>query len=275
MVMTLGNSRFSFALLIIALTASTLSAQDIDLVGAASWRKVPLGLRISAERVENLRTSGASGHLRLQIWATYEVDDGTNDLTGYVLGTYNLGSLSAGYAFVNLSRVVRYHRPPPGLYYTTITVEENTLDGYYIVDSANFPGIVNLGRYGYGAVDDLGTNGDVGFAGDVSWLAGNGRVKIYAEQMLNQRDRRSGTLRIRLWATTTPYAGEAILQGYPMATRGVGRLYSGSSISLFSRSALFRPPPSGEYYVTMTLEEYVPGGWNIVDYVTFGGTSIF
>jgi hypothetical protein len=273
--MTLGNFRFSFAFLVLVLTTGALSAQDIDLVGAASWRKVPLGLRISAERVENLRESGTSGNLRLQIWATYEIDDGTNDLTGYVLGTYNLGSLSAGYAFVNLSRVVRYYRPPPGLYYTTITVEENTLNGYYIMDSANFPGIVNLGRYGYGAVDDLGTNGDVGFVGDVSWLAGNGSVKIYTEQMLNQRATRSGTLRIRLWATSTPYAGEAILQGYPMATRGVGRLSSGGAISLFSRSTIFRAPPAGEYYVTMTLEEYVPGGWNIVDYVTFGGTSIF
>ena len=269
------SSRFPLAMLAFLLIAASVRAQEIDLVGATSWRKSGAYLRISAERVENLRDAGTSGNLRLRIWATYEIDDGTNDLTGYVLGTYNLRPLPAGYAYTNLSRVVPYHRPPPGLYYTTITVEENTVNGYFITDSENFPGIVNFGGYGYGAVDDLGANGDVGFVGDISWLAGNGMVRIYTEQMLNQRSSRSGTLRIRLWATTTPYAGEATLQGFPMATRGVGRMSGGGSIPLFSRSALFRPPPAGEYYVTMTLEEFVPGGWNIVDYVTFHETSIF
>lgn len=274
--MTLMNSRLSLALLAFLFVTASVRAQEIDLVGSTSWSRRGAALRIAAERVENLRDEGWSGDLRLRIWATYDIDDGTNALTGYVLGTYNLRPLQAGYAYVDLSRVVRYNRPPPGLYYTTITLEENTADGYFITDSANFPGIVNLGGYGYGAVDDLGTTGDVGFAGDVSWLAGNGRVKIYTEQMLNQRGSgRSGYLRIRLWATATPYAGEALLQGYPMATRGVGRLAGGGSFSFFSRSAIFRPPPTGEYYVTMTLEELVPGGWNIVDYVTFPDTSIF
>jgi hypothetical protein len=272
--MPLLNSRRSLVLLALILVSS-LRAQEIDLSGETSWSKVGSTIRISADRVDNFRDSGVSGDLRLRIWATYEIDDGTNDLTGFVLGTYNLRPLPAGYYYENLSRVVRYNRPPPGLYYTTITLEERAVDGWFIMDSENFPGIVNFGRYGYGKAEDLGRNGDVGFVGDVIWLAGNGRVQIYTEEMLNQRGSRSGTLRIRLWATATPYAGESILEGYPMATRGVGRLSSGGSIPLFSRSAIFRAPPTGEYYVTMTLEEAVPGGWNIVDYVTFSDTSIF
>jgi hypothetical protein len=135
--------------------------------------------------------------------------------------------------------------------------------------------IVNLGRYGYGAVNDLSTNGDLGFLGDVSWLAGNGGVRIYSERMLNQRASRSGSLRIRLWATETPYAGEPILQGYVMATRGVGRISVGGSVPSFSRSAIFHAPPVGEYFVTMTLEESSSSQWNIVDYVTFQQKSIF
>lgn len=274
-VMNSSLRRFWAGWLILSIGATLSLAQDLDLVGSTSWRQVGAALRISAERVENNRDAGSSGNLRLRIWATADVYDETNDISGYVLGNYNLGSLRAGYAFVNLSRVVRYNRPPPGLYYTTITLEENTVDGYFITDSENFPGLVNLGGYGYGTVDNLGANGDVGFVGDISWLAGNGRVTIYAEQLLNQRPTRSGMLRIRLWATTTPYNGEAVLQGYPMATRSVGRIYGGSPVNLFSRSAFFRPPPTGEYYVTMTLEEYVPGGWNIVDYVTMPETSLF
>ena len=59
-----------------------------------------------------------------------------------------------------------------------------------------------------------------------------------------------------------------------MATVRVGKLDAQSSIPNFSRSTFFWPPPPDEYYVTMTLEEYFHG-WNIVDYVTFDGTSIF
>jgi hypothetical protein len=168
-------------------------------------------------------------------------------------------------------------RPPPGLYYTTITLEEQQTDGNFLIqDSENFDGLVNFGGFGEGAANFNVGNGDVGFVGDVSWLAGNGRVQLFAEQILNERATgRSGVLRIRLWATTTPYQGEDTLQGYPMTTKRVGRVNAQQYISNFSRYAPFRPPPAGEYYVTMTLEELVRGSWNIVDYVTFDGTSIF
>jgi hypothetical protein len=59
-----------------------------------------------------------------------------------------------------------------------------------------------------------------------------------------------------------------------MATKRVGRLSAGNVIQDFSRTTFFRPPPPGEYFVTMTLEEYFHG-WNIVDYVTFERMSIF
>ena len=246
-------------------------AQDIDLIGTIGWEKAGGGIRIHAERIENNRDRGTSGFLRLQIWATDDVYDGTNDISGFVLGTFNLGSLSANSYFANVRRTVRYFRPPPGVYYTTMTLEENTADGFIIVDSENFDGAVNLGGFGQGSVADLGSNGDLGFVGDISWLAGNGRVQFFAQQILNERaGARSGVLRLRLWATSTRYAG-GTLQGYPMATRRVGRLSAGFDLPNFSRKAYFRPPPAGEYYVTMTLEELVRGAWNIVDYVTFNG----
>jgi len=46
------------------------------------------------------------------------------DITGYVLGTLKLHALPQDSSIENVSRFVRYHRPPPGLYYTTITLEE-------------------------------------------------------------------------------------------------------------------------------------------------------
>jgi len=286
--MTFVRSKVSLALFSFLLLGPSLRAQDIDLVGATSWDQFGRLIRIEAERVDNNLSSGSSGFLRLQIWATDAPYDGASGIEGYVLGTFNLGSLPAQSSFANLSRFVRFFRPPPGIYYTTITLEEETVDGFIIVDSANFDqpaatlGAVNFGGFGEGEGFFEGGNGDVGFVGDVSWLAGNGRVQLFAEQILNERSGgRSGVLRIRLWATSTPYNNEPVLQGYPMATRRVGRVNAGFFIQNFSRSTFFRPPPSGNYYVTMTLEEFVPGGWNIVDFITFEdgpgpeGTRIF
>ncbi|HWN95780.1 MAG TPA: hypothetical protein VNT99_12155 [Methylomirabilota bacterium] len=267
--------RFSVLVLSTALFCSALHAQDLDLIGDVGWDQFGRGIQIRAERIENARTSGSSGFLRLQIWATTNVYDGVSDILGYTVGTFNLGRLQAGFSFVNAARVARFFKPPPGLYYTTMTLEEQTLDGFVIVDSVNFDGIVNFGGFGEGFYHFDLDNGDVGFVGDISWQAGNKRVQIFAEQILNAREfGRSGVLRVRLWATSTPYEG-GTLQGLPMATKRVGRVNAGFYLSNFSRSTFFRPPPSDEYYVTMTLEELVRGRWEIVDYVTFPGTSIF
>ena len=268
------RSKLSLLFLFLSLFAASAVAQDLDLGGSVGWRKIGRVMRIHAERIENNGTN-RSGFLRLQIWATTNVYDGTNDITGYVLGTFNLGSLDPDTVFVNASRLVRFLPPPPGLYYTTMTLEEETADGFLIVDSVNFEGIVNFGGYGAGALNDLAPNGEVTFAGDVSWLAGNRHVEIFAGQILNTRATgRTGVLRIRLWATTTPYDG-SFLSGYPMATVRVGRVYAGFFLPDFDRRTFFRAPPTGEYFVTMTLEEFSGGGWNIRDYVNFPGTSVF
>jgi hypothetical protein len=272
-----------FSLLLVALLLGpSVRGQEIDLVGNVNWQTFGRGIRIQAERIQNNRDRSVSDFLRLQIWATTNVYDGVSDISGYVLGTFNLGYLDAGSFFANVSRTVRFFRPPPGLYYTTITLEENTTNGFVILDSENFvnsqdaPDLVNFGGFGQGSAHfDMG-NSDVGFVGDVSWLSGNGRVQLTADQILNERESgRSGVLRIRLWATSTPYNGEATLQGFPMATKRVGRVNAGFYLPDFSRVTFFRAPPSGTYWVTMTLEELVRGRWEIVDFVTFPDQSIF
>ena len=269
--------RLGFSLFPLLLLCASARAQDIDLVGSTGWRQSGRLIHIHAERIDNNRDTGSSGFLRLQIWATTNIYDGLSDISGFSVGTLNLGRLNAGFSLVNIARTVRYFRPPPGLYYTTITLEEEQSDGsFLIVDSENFDGIVNFGGFGEGAAHFDSGNGDVSFVGDVSWLSGNGRVQLFAEQILNERTGgRSGVLRIRLWATSTPYQGEQTLQGFPMTNQRVGRVGAGFFIPNFSRTPVFRPPPEGEYFVTMTLEELVRGRWNIVDYITFDGTSIF
>src|SRR5687768_9526678 len=156
-----------------AATGAMARAQDLDLIGQTGWDQFRNSIAIYAERVENNRDAGTSGFLRLQIWATDEPYDGVSDITGYVLGTLNLGTLPVDRIFINVSRLVRYNRPPPGLYFTTITLEENTTDGFVIADSENFLDVVNLGGFGEGSAHFDAGNGDVSFVGDVSWLAGD------------------------------------------------------------------------------------------------------
>ena len=274
--MTALRPRLFPVLLFSLLLGVHLRGQELDLSGNVSWDQFGRGIRIFAERIDNNRETGASGFLRLQIWATDQPDDGSNALSGYVLGTFNLGSLPAGSSFVNVGRTVQFFRPPAGIYYTTITLEEQDAEGnYFIVDSENFAGAVNFGAFGQGSVNFTEGNGDVGFVDEVSWLAGDGRVQFFAEQILNARTSRSGVLRLKLWATSTPYEGEDLLQGFPLAAKRVGRVNPESALQNFSRRAFFRPPPPGDYYVTMTLEELVRGRWEIVDYATFPDLNIF
>ena len=250
-------------------------AQEIDLSGNVGWEKHGTRIRIHAGFIDNYRLAGSSGFLRLQVYATANVYDGTNAITGYVLGTYNLGPLAAGAALTNRSRLVRYVPPPPGLYYTTITLEENTTEGFVVADSVNFDGLVNLGGFGEGGAN-LASAGDISFAGDVSWSASNKRVQFFAEQIRNERvSGRSGTLRVRLFASDAPYGGGTnTLAGFPMAMQRVGRVFAQSQIQFYPRQTSFRVPPPGDYSVVMTLEEY-DHGWVIVDYVNFDGTSLF
>jgi hypothetical protein len=115
----------------------------------------------------------------------------------------------------------------------------------------------------------------VSFAGEVTWLSGDGRVRLLADSILNERaGGRSGPLRLRLWATSTPWHGETILQGYPLGRARLPRLRAGTAIAL-DRTTFFYPPPPGEYSVTLTLEEWVRGRWEIRDWITYPDRNLF
>lgn len=271
------RSTFAAVVAFALLSTTSLLAQGLDLVGNVSWDKFDQRILIQSERIQNNDASGTSGFLRLQIRATTEAYDG-NDINGWVIGTVNLGRLDAGFSFVNISRVTRYFKPPPGIYFTTITLEEEDVNGdFFIMDYENFAEPVNLGGYGAGFVNvEEAGDGDITFAGDVGWKSGNGRVEFFAQEIFNPRSfGRSGVLRLRLWATSEPYNG-GILQGFPMATKRVGRLNANSSFVDFYGQTFFRsPPPDDYYFVTMALEEFVRGRWEIVDYVTYPDANLF
>jgi hypothetical protein len=249
-------------------------AQEIDLTGNTGWQRWGARrMRIFADRVDNLRDRGASGWLRLQIWATTNTPSG-GTFNGFVIGHLDLGPLDAGYSFIDIDNRVRFYAPPPGIYGTTIALEEYVAEGGYVTaDWEDFAGLVNFGGVGQGETVSSSTN-EVRLSGAVEWLSRSGRVNLFANEILNTRETRTGSLRLRLWATGEPYAG-GLLNGYVLATKPIGRLKPLSYLPNLSRTAAFRPPPEETYHTTLTLEEHTRYGWFIVDFVTFPGTSLF
>ena len=85
---------------------------------------------------------------------------------------------------------------------------------------------------------------------------------------------RSGTLRVSLWASATPYVGVAqpgyMLAEYTVGELGCNQFFSGVS----SGSITFAPPPDGTWHMTMMLEEF-DGIYYVVDYLAFDRTETF
>lgn len=251
------------------------TAQEIDLVGETSWEQWSRRwLRIYAEEIVN-NTSGYSGPLRLEIVATTNQPTGGNFDGSWTLGSLQLRSLRGGGHYYDLDYLVRYTGPKvPGLYYTSIVLDEY-LDGtWYVADWEDFAGVVNFGGYGYGEAAASETHGPIFFEGNVGWESGFGRVTLWAGAIANEGSTRTGPLRLRLWATHTIYTG-TVLNGYPLATKSLGRLKPGWGYDNYVRTAPFRVPPEGSYYTVLVLEERVRNGWYVRDWVNFPDQSLF
>ncbi len=90
----------------------------------------------------------------------------------------------------------------------------------------------------------------------------------------NRNGGTSGSLRVQLWATSSPYTGGSI-NGYILGTKDVGQLKGGYYFDSQKTSTSFKNPPSGTYYVTLTLEEYTSSGFVITDFLNLPGSKTF
>lgn len=246
-------------------------AADIELSGTCSWSISGTSIDLSAGKVANKSSSGTSGTVRLRVWATSSPYSG-GTISGYVLGTRTLGTLSAGYSYNNVSGYVTYSAPPDGTYYTTMTAEEYTGSGYVIRDYLTFTGTSVFGSGGGGGG---GGGGDLAIEGTGSWKISGSSIIIGADKVSNNRSGgSSGSLRLQVWATSYPYSGGS-MSGYVIGTYSLGTLSGGYYYSNLSGTVSFKAPPAGTYYTTLTLEEYDGGSYSIVDYIAFSGTSVF
>jgi len=108
-----------------------------------------------------------------------------------------------------------------------------------------------------------------------SWSTAGTEVQVDTISNDNS-DGTSGTLRLELWATTTPPVFGNDVTYYALGPAYVlGTLDAGSQFSNVDSGLLtpYTPPPNGCYFVTIALEEYDGTQYNYVDLYTFASTG--
>jgi len=244
----------------------------IDLVGSVGWNTSGSLINIKATKILNGRSGGTSGTLRLQVWATRSPYSG-GTISGYIMGTRTLGTLPAGYSYNNIEGNVAFTAPPAGTYHTTLTLAEYQNGSFVIVDYVTFTSTATFGPAGGGGETPGSPGAGLELLGAVKYKLspGKGVATLNVARVNNGNTTPgsiSGTLRVRLWATSAPYSG-GTLDGYVLASHSLGQLNAGYYLNKIKAAVAYTRPPSGRYFAVMTLEEYRNGSYTIVDAVNF------
>jgi hypothetical protein len=96
---------------------------------------------VAVQHLDNTRTTGTSGALRLTLMATTSIPTLGQTIDGYTLATYDLAPLDhdSGYASLT-SPDLPYTAPPAGCYYVTLVLQESQASGYVDQDLHTFAG---------------------------------------------------------------------------------------------------------------------------------------
>jgi hypothetical protein len=125
---------------------------------SATWGSS--GIDMKAGSVQNQNSSGTSGTLRLELWATTTAPVFGDSISFYSLGpTDVLGTLDAGFQFDNVDSglLSPYTPPPTGCYFVTVALTEYNGSEYVYVDLRTFnsggapdPGGSGFDLFGFG-----------------------------------------------------------------------------------------------------------------------------
>jgi len=85
----------------------------------------------------------------------------------------------------------------------------------------------------------------------------------------------SGTLVLQLWATSMPYYGQSILNGYKLAEANLGVLMGGYYISNINRAVTFYEPAIGYYNMVIVVAEWDGSKYLTVDWCNFSEVESF
>ncbi|MCP4344192.1 MAG: hypothetical protein GY795_01530 [Desulfobacterales bacterium] len=123
---------------------ASFSGNIIEMNDSVSYRIKENLLTLYTKSIVN-NQNNSSGNLFLKLWAT-DTEYTGGKITGYVLGTAEIGRLRGGDSFQNIETAVPYSEPPLGEYFLTITLTEQNELGETIVDYMAFHNAETLGQ---------------------------------------------------------------------------------------------------------------------------------
>ncbi len=127
------------------------NASDVNIDGSVSYEIANGLVKIDVERVSN-NGGASSGSLGLSLWATNSPYNG-GSLSGYQLGSFQLGTLGAGYYYESFTLTDEFNSPPDGDYYISLILTEDVGGQSYIVDYSTFSS-----RKSFGVPDSGGSH---------------------------------------------------------------------------------------------------------------------
>jgi len=296
---TRGAARNRFALLFqrattLALVAALLSWSLPALVRASTGDAAFIGgtdtilpstdgttAEVSVAGIQNTTTNVTSGSLGFALWYS-PVPYSGGTITGYrvadsylPIGQCTSLTLAPGGECVAILVEDTLTLPPAGVYYPVLVLVEHTAtcadpSGYCIDDFVNLVrssdggATVTVGSGGGGGGGGATSTSSVAIVGNYSYTpdlaAGTVQLDV-AEIQNNSSTNTTGTLRLELWLTTTPFTGGSI-NGYRVATYQVSGSSNGElgPNQYFSSIAATVPlsglPGSGTYDVALLVTEY-------------------
>jgi hypothetical protein len=98
--------------------------KKFEMVGPWTWQTSLEGgtIDMNVAKISHHRT-GATGSLKLSVWASKEPYDG-GTLHGYELGSVSKKALQPGYTYTNVKNVAKYTPPPDGTYFVYLVLFE-------------------------------------------------------------------------------------------------------------------------------------------------------
>jgi hypothetical protein len=225
---------------------------------------------VAVAGIQNTTTSTTSGSIGFALWYSPTPYSGGN-ITGYQvaesylpIGQCTSSQLQPGAECVSITVQATLTPPPPGVYYPVLLLLEHTTtcssSNGYCTDGSPTVTVSSSGGGGGGG----GASSGVSIVGTYSYTpdAAAGTVQLNVAELLNSSTTNTtGTLRLELWLTTTPYTGGAI-NGYRVAMYQLtgssnGQLGPDQYFSNVSAAVpLAGLPGAGTYDVTLLVTEY-------------------
>ena len=115
-------------------------------------------------------------------------------------------------------------------------------------------------------------------SGDVDFRVYNSRIRLFVENITNLGDETTDRLRLRVWGTKD--RDDHFSEGRLLAVGLIPRVFPHDTFHDLRRTLHVFRPPTGWYYVTLTLEErtFDDEGqvhWELRDVVEFDGLQYF